>query len=101
MNHVVHHHPMSDKHRSEKLEWNFIRKRCDEFLEILKGITWEDRLKIFRLYEKNGYHITESGFYSPIPTISELSDDDYKSSKWHIQMNEEKQLNLLEKNFKI
>ena len=88
---------MSNKHRDVKLEWDFIRKRCDEFLEILKGITWEDRLKIFRLYEKNGYHITESGFYSPIPTISELSDDDYKSSKWHIQMNEEKQLNLLEK----
>ena len=43
---------MSNKHRDVKLEWDFIRKRCDEFLEILKGITWEDRLKIFRLYEK-------------------------------------------------
>jgi hypothetical protein len=86
-----------EKQKDVKLEWDIIDKRCNEFLEILRGITWENRLKIFRLYENNGYHITESGFYSPIPTISELSDNDYKSSKWHVQMNEKNQMSFLER----
>lgn len=89
--------PISNEHKNTKLEWNFIEKKCNEFLDVLKGDTWEDRLKIFTLFEKNGYHITETGFYSPIPTVSEISDEDYKSSKWHVQMNEENQLSFLER----
>ena len=47
----------------------FLRHRADYAIQAAaEHLTWED-------WERNGYHLTAAGFYSPIPPIHELPGD--------------------------
>lgn len=73
-----------------------IEKKFFEFLNVIKPIKWENWVRLFKLAEKNGIHITKSGFYSPIPTTSELSNTMFEEKKQlHIEWNEMNQKKLL------
>jgi len=73
-----------------------IEKKFVELLKLIKFTAWENRVKLFRLAEKNGFHILKTGFYSPIPTILELNENVFeKKENLHIDWNEEGQKELL------
>ena len=73
-----------------------IEKRFLELLNVIKPIKWENWVKLFQLAEKNGVHISTPGFYSPIPTVSDLSDTIFgKKENLHIDWNEREQKKLL------
>ena len=48
--------------------WFLDHRRDYAIRAAAEQLTWED-------WERNGYHLTEAGFYSPIPPIHELPDD--------------------------
>jgi len=84
---------MSEDERFKEIEKKFL-----EFLNVIKPIKWENWVKLFQLAEKNDIHITKPGFYSPIPTVSELTDTMFKKNEnLHIDWNEKKQKKLLKK----
>lgn len=81
---------------SEDKGFEEIEKKFFEFLNVIKPIKWENWVKLFQLAEKNGFHILKTGFYSTIPTVSELSDNVFKKKEnLHIDWNEKEQINLL------
>lgn len=83
---------------SEDEGFEEIEKKFFEFLNVIKPIKWENWVKLFQLAEKNGIHISKPGFYSPIPTISDLSDTMFeKKENLHIDWNEIEQKKLLKK----
>jgi predicted O-methyltransferase YrrM len=53
--------------------------------------------RYFRLWEENGFHITENNFYSPIPDTRRLREELWgrESQLVGIEMNEDSQLRLL------
>jgi predicted O-methyltransferase YrrM len=53
-------------------------------------LSWED-------WERNGYHLTEAGFYSPIPPVHELPDDIWtrRSELPGVRVDTDAQLRLL------
>ena len=71
-------------------------KKLLEPLSRINNSSWERKLKIFRFAEKHGYHILKPGFYSPITSLKDLTDDvfakEYKNMDWNV----EAQLNLLQ-----
>jgi len=74
-----------------------IEKKFLELLDLIKATEWDNRIKLFNLAEKNGFHILQTGFYSPIPTISEFTDDDFSvNNNLHLDWNEKKQIKLLD-----
>jgi len=77
-----------------------IEKKFFELLELIKFTKWENRVKLFKLAEKNGFHILKTGFYSPIPIISEIIEEKHQNSNSHFDWNEESQIKLLNQ-FKI
>jgi predicted O-methyltransferase YrrM len=61
-----------DRLRERALErafrWFLDHRRDYAVRAAAEQLTWED-------WERNGYHLTEAGFYSPIPPVHELPDD--------------------------
>lgn len=61
-----------DRLRERALErayrWFLDHRRDYAVRAAAEHLTWED-------WERNGYHLSEAGFYSPIPPIHELPDD--------------------------
>jgi len=83
---------------SEDEGFKEIEKKFLELLNVIKPIKWENWVKLFQLAEKNGIHISKPGFYSPIPTVSDLSDTMFeKKENLHIDWNEIEQKKLLKK----
>jgi len=83
---------------SEDEGFEEIEKKFFEFLNVIKPTKWENWVKLFQLAEKNGIHISKPGFYSPIPTVSDLSDTMFeKNENLHIDWNEIEQKKLLKK----
>lgn len=85
---------MQSSNTDEK-HWRIIEKNLSSFLKSIETISWQNQLKMFQFAEKQGYHITRTGFYSPIPTLSELSDDLFEIKDYHIDWNEDVQCDLL------
>ncbi len=57
------------------------------------------RHDLFRLWEKHGFHVTPAHFYSPVPTLADLSDDMWTkvSELPGIELNEVAQIEFLER----
>lgn len=77
-----------------------IEEKVVEFIKYLKikKQSWEDYVKIFEIAEKNGFHILEAGFSSPIPIVRDISDDVFSEEEnQSIDWNKENQILLLKK----
>jgi len=74
------------------------KKKISEFLNFLKDSSWQERTEIFKLAEKEGFHILGTRFYSPIPILSKLSENAFAiRNNCHINWNEQNQIELLKK----
>lgn len=73
-------------------------KKIREFLAFFKKGNWEKRLENFLFAEKQGFHIINANFYSPIPIVSELKSEFFQfKENIHLNWNEKNQIMLLSK----
>lgn len=80
----------------DEKESEILEIKTSEFLDLLRTAKWDDLVKIFQIAEKKGFHITKADFYSPIPIVGQLTDDDFSEKKdLHIDWNEKTQINIL------
>lgn len=83
-----------DRLRERALErtfrWLLDHRRDYAIQAAADQLTWED-------WERNGYHLTEAGFYSPIPPIHELPPDTWtrRTSMPGVRVDADAQLALL------
>jgi len=68
-----------------------------DFINFLKTANrdYEKFTNIFKFAEMHGVHITNTGFYSPIPTVKDLSENDFGIKDANIDWQEQLQINIL------
>ena len=69
----------------------------DLFLKflIVQKQYFEKYVNMFHQFEKNGFHILKTGFYSPIPIIDEIPEEFFSKESSTVDWNEQGQINNL------
>jgi len=71
-------------------------QKIREFLAFFKKGSWEKRLENYLFAEKQGFHIINANFYSPIPFFSDLKSEIFQPKEnIHLNWNEKNQIKLL------
>lgn len=87
---------MVEKEDTVEEKEDTVEEKTLNFINDFLSSSWDEQIKIFHLAEKHGIHLTKTGFYSPIPTVSELNDKMFEvKNLLNFNWNETNQLDLL------